>query len=557
MYAAPPFRLQRHIIPGTLIVFVVFLFYLELSPPSSTVHPSPSGNTQKDDYLVEPFFEPHAEGASTKHANTLPKTSPVANDNYRIQIQSSAPGDGITSPEEPPLPVDSHKGPIEDPSTIHVDVAVPTTLPLPDDYQPPSAQEDTFCSDRFSHHFLQNLVTNQTSYCDDGSASDLTCFHGPINKYGRRDSFCISGPATFNNDSKKFAFDCDLRRLNKAEIAQRIPRFQRFPEYWYETGPHYIFEHFVHLGREEKPSLRVENGRRNFSILLKREGSANLFHCLMEIFSLALTMDVLRMAANPATKLPFFSSEDFSNTQIVVLDDLPDGPYFDLWSMFAKQPAVRLKDISATHQVNLDNVIVPMPGAANPFWLSQWEPLPCEHAELLQTFVKRVLNFYGIRDDRRTADTPLVLTFINRTEKRRLIGQERYIARLKAKFPEVEIKSVDFAAIPFKEQLRLVRRTDILVGVTGAGMTHGLFLPQDSTVAEIVPPDIKYRGFRNFAKQLGHKYFSSHGTKYATNRTEDDWASDDVFIEEDRFMDLMEVAVKSMYNRGLSNLDAS
>ena len=72
----------------------------------------------------------------------------------------------------------------------------------------------------------------------------------------------------------------------------------------------------------------------------------------------------------------------------------------------------------------------------------------------------------------------LVLTFIDRKEKRLLVNKEEYISNLKSKFPVVKIELVNFAAFSFAEQLRIVRCTDILVGVHGAGLTHGMFLPR-------------------------------------------------------------------------------
>lgn len=210
---------------------------------------------------------------------------------------------------------------------------------------------------------------------------------------------------------------------------------------------------------------------------------------------------------------------------------------------------------NTTHTI--DNIIIPLPGGSNPFWQGDWEPLSCARSKLLKTFSQRILTFYDI-DDKLAADNrPLMLTFIDRREKRRLIDQDRYFARLNSKFSAIEIQLVDFASLSFLEQLKKVRRTDILVGVHGAGLTHGIFLPPGSTMVEILPPDLKYKGFRNLAKMLGHNYFSSHGVTHLTNSTKGDWQFDDVYIEEDRFIDLMDLSVRSMYHRGLRDTDVN
>ncbi|KKZ67813.1 hypothetical protein EMCG_06523 [[Emmonsia] crescens] len=453
-------------------------------------------------------------------------------------------------------PSDEHPAQKQDYSPKHTD-SPPLALSPPGDYHltPAAPPQSPFCAERFDLQYLRNLAKTQTSYCDADSKSSMTCFHSHIDPGGRTDSFCISGPATFDYKQKKFILDCSLRPLS-AEESSRVPKFEEFPTYWYGTGPRQIFNDFISLDQREEPSHNLPHGRRNFSILIKREDSHyNIFHSLMEIIGLSLTLDTMRMSQNRDTNFPFFMSEDFDNAQVIILDDLLDGPYFDLWKLFANQPAIRLKDISASAQINLDNIIVPLPGGGSPFWQNHWEPLPCEQSELLRTFAKRVLKFYNIRDEARPQDSPLVLTFIDRKEKRRLINQERYIERLKAKFPEVEVNVIDLAALPFSEQIKLVRHTDILAGVHGAGLTHGIFLPSHSTIAEILPPKLEHKGFRNLAKKLGHRYFSSHGVEHQTNDTKNDWQFDDVFIEEDRFMNLLEIAVKSMYNRGLYNKD--
>jgi len=45
--------------------------------------------------------------------------------------------------------------------------------------------------------------------------------------------------------------------------------------------------------------------------------------------------------------------------------------------------------------------------------------------------------------------------------------------------------------MPFGEQLRIARESDVLCGVHGAALTHVLFLRQDSELVEFTPPEAR------------------------------------------------------------------
>jgi protein O-GlcNAc transferase len=127
---------------------------------------------------------------------------------------------------------------------------------------------------------------------------------------------------------------------------------------------------------------------------------------------------------------------------------------------------------------------------------------------------------------------------------------EEYLARLQEDFPLVKVQSFDFASMSYKEQLEIVQDTDILAGVHGAGLTHGMFLPPGSVMVEILPPGLNHKGFRNVAALRGLEYFSSHASN-APSAKASDWHSEDVLMEFERFKELMDVAIKSLYNKGM------
>lgn len=410
--------------------------------------------------------------------------------------------------------------------------------------------ETPWCADRFGTPYLEHLRDSATEYCTPQSSSALTCFHVAVTSDTRTDTLCLGRDAVWDPSSRKFRLGCNLGELSSPSTSAQVPEYGRFHEYWYQTGPRPVFEFWVDLQNtlDQPPQSETPS----YTILIKREGSQNLWHCLMEMFSMTLSLDVLRSTARPNETRPFFTAADAANTQVVILDERGDGPYFDLWSIFAKRPTLRLKDLPET--TTFENIIVPLAGGSNPFWQGDWDIHSCEESALLRTFARRVLDFYdlGVQQPRQGED--ITVTFINRTEGRRIIDQEKYLGKVQSEFEHVKVHSIDFAAIPFRKQLEIIRDTDVLVGVHGAGLTHGMFLSPRSVMVEILPPTVNHKGFRNVAGVLQHSYYSAHGSEPPISKR-GNWHGEDIFLAEEKFMELMDIAVKVMYNKGQRSYD--
>ncbi|OQE88319.1 hypothetical protein PENNAL_c0017G00871 [Penicillium nalgiovense] len=321
-------------------------------------------------------------------------------------------------------------------------------------------------------------------------------------------------------------------------------------ERWYDTGPPLVLDGWVQMDNGTQSSSEHTE---NYTILVKREGATNYWHSLMEIYSMTLSIDVLQITPESTDSTPLYIAErDAPNTQVVIVDNHPDGPYFDMWSLFTKKPILRFDDLP--ENTTFENLIVPLAGAGNTLWQGDWEVNSCEKSKLLNTFANRALTLYGFNNTKPRQSKKITLTFINRVSKRKLANQKQYLERLQQEFPLVNVQSIDFAAISYKDQLKIIQESDILAGVHGAGLTHGIFLPPGSAMVEILPPGLNHKGFRNVASLRGHDYFSTHASDPPSTHG-GDWHSEDVYLEVQRFMDVMNVAIKAMYNKGLRSYD--
>ena len=432
-------------------------------------------------------------------------------------------------------------------------LTIQSALPLPPEYTTTAESGSSWCNDRFEVPYLSNLSKSQTEYCDStGSTSSLRCFHSHVGENSQTDTFCVGGPAFFDAQEKRFKLNCQLRKFS-AEEAMKSPPLERFPAYWYQTGPRILMNQYVRMDAPAEHVSELSKYPRKFTILVRREDvRPNLWHELMQVSSMVWTLDVLRMTRDASNGAPLFTAEDIENTRVLILDDMEDGPFYDLWTMFAKRPITKISQISEIDFGDSENIIIPLAGKSNPMWQGDWKPHSCSHSALLSVFSDRVLDFFKVDRTVKKDDSPLVLTFIDRHEKRRLMGKEDYVEELRKTYPDVKVQMVNFAAIPLAEQLKVIRGTDILVGVHGAGLTHAMFLPPDSALVEILPAEFQHKGFRNLAQMLGHRYFSSHAI---SNGTKGDWQQDDVTFDKVRFMQLLNTAVASMYNRRLLNND--
>ncbi|KAF4509397.1 hypothetical protein G6O67_003573 [Ophiocordyceps sinensis] len=200
------------------------------------------------------------------------------------------------------------------------------------------------------------------------------------------------------------------------------------------------------------------------------------------------------------------------------------------------------------------DIVIPFAGGSNPLWQGDWVDLECHDSALVKTFVSRVLSHYNTSTPSRDADQ-VTVTFIHRTNTRKLIDEAEHIGALASAIPHMKLNVVDFAALPLTGQIDIIRGTDVLVGVHGAGLTHLMFLRPGSTVIEILPEGFQHKGFRNLAQMLGLNFLRTHAKMRGNASGSQQWQSDDVDIDGQKLMDVVGVGVRGLYSKDLRSHD--
>lgn len=101
--------------------------------------------------------------------------------------------------------------------------------------------------------------------------------------------------------------------------------------------------------------------------------------------------------------------------------------------------------------------------------------------------------------------------------QRVLSNQDEVIKTLKSNFSNVQVHDVFMEDLELCEQMQLVHKCDVYIGVHGAGLVHLWWLQNDAALLELAPPtSVDNLSFKTLAKLSGRQYHKLDitGTKF-------------------------------------------
>ncbi|EEB11866.1 glycosyltransferase, putative [Pediculus humanus corporis] len=212
------------------------------------------------------------------------------------------------------------------------------------------------------------------------------------------------------------------------------------------------------------------------TFIMKIDATVNMYHHFCDFFNLYASLHV--NMSHPLT----FSTD----INIIIWETFPYHSNFDeMWRVFSNNPILTLRNFIGK-TVCFKNVVFPLLPRMI-FGLYYNTPLisGCKKSGLFKAFSEFVLHRLKIKEHERE-NSQIKITLLSRETSFRNILNEKDLINSLSQNKSYNVKKTVFNKnMRFSSQLEIIRNTDILIGMHGAGLTHLLFLPDWAGVFEL------------------------------------------------------------------------
>eukprot|EP00041_Stephanoeca_diplocostata_P002183 m.24181 g.24181 ORF g.24181 m.24181 type:complete len:579 (-) comp13022_c0_seq1:610-2346(-) len=322
----------------------------------------------------------------------------------------------------------------------------------------------------------------------------------------------------------------------------------------------------VSLGNTTYPPADCDIHLREPTLLVKADFPSHIYHHFTSILNAWLALHVAGLPADGSVRIVFV--DKFGHR---LRHDRPHheflGTFSEAWYPFTKYPILDIRHLGPTatnggKKLCFDRAVFVHPPRTSFFYPTRG--VGCSNSRLMMEYVDWMLTNMSFlpfnsdgtdvlgprsqsllfredqppdvggggrpavssargtaRDEEERPYTPPVrVTYITRhknTKDRKLINEEILLAAITEQGygiggrTSIALRTVDFAGMSFREQVAIVRETDVMVGMHGAGLTHLMWLPrqvQDRVaLVEIYNTEDEFC-FKDLAALNGVKYFT-------------------------------------------------
>ena len=216
-----------------------------------------------------------------------------------------------------------------------------------------------------------------------------------------------------------------------------------------------------------------------FTLAVNRRVHYNFYHTIQELYSTFLMMEFFNMSQ--------------SQTNVLFVEKYQETPMDLIWKNLFNSTC----NITSLPKKTLyNNLILSLSNHDNPMNEFDAPSLP-----LVEEFRDYILSTYRINGNTyslRCKNLNIVFvwrnhnityseTCLKKSLSRKTRNVPELVRSLRNRFPNFTVRAMQMEILNFQQQLRLMSKTDILVGMIGAGLIHSLFLPPHAGLIELRP----------------------------------------------------------------------
>ncbi|KAL4226680.1 hypothetical protein ACF0H5_014661 [Mactra antiquata] len=240
---------------------------------------------------------------------------------------------------------------------------------------------------------------------------------------------------------------------------------------------------------------------KGWTIAVTRYEYANFYHTLTDFYNTYILIQSFNISSN--------------NLTILLIDGHPSGQLDKTWTVLFGRV---IRAGMLTKPAMFENLVWGISGYDSVMNTHSSNDLP-----LVEEFKQFVYQRYQLRTRRKLNCKKLNILAIFRRDyvahprnptgrvSRKIKNEEEMLDAIKVLLPSHNVKGSQIDLLDMDKQLELIAKTDILIGMHGAGLSHTLFLPQHAGLVELFPDywyDIHFKAMARW-RRLKYKVWKN------------------------------------------------
>jgi protein O-GlcNAc transferase len=250
------------------------------------------------------------------------------------------------------------------------------------------------------------------------------------------------------------------------------------------------------------------------TFIMKLDATVNMYHHYCDFFNLFVSQHINGSISDHSDDISDEKEKLYDtfnrDIHILIWENQPYRSAFSsVFKAFTDHPLWNLNTF-AGKRVCFKNAVLPLLPRMlyGLFYNTPLTPNDCSGSGLFKAFSDFIPSRMGISEPVQTDSKKIKVTILARLTRTRKILNLGTLHKALIDHGGFDVTIAQFShTYPYEQQMEIIRNTDILVGIHGAGLTHMLFLPDWAVVFELYDCDDP-SCYKDLARLRGIKHIS-------------------------------------------------